>query len=148
MMMIELTASIVGPTWEVKFCFRGPPVLNSSLGVICQKPIGGSNDIHPWTLLYWSSQEYWYLSSTLTNIISDVQIQNAVRYLPWITSMYHLYLCQAILPPLWDQDLLGPQGAQPQGMLMAGLGEAIGHRALAWFSACRQPMPCNETCNA
>jgi hypothetical protein len=47
--MLELTASIVGLTWNVKFYFWGLPVRNSSLGVICQKTIGGSKDTHPWT---------------------------------------------------------------------------------------------------
>lgn len=44
---VLLTARVVGPTCEVRFCLRGPPDRNSLLGVICQNPTGGSNDIHP-----------------------------------------------------------------------------------------------------
>lgn len=63
----KLTARVVGFTWEVKSCLKGPPVRNSLLGVICQNPTGGSKLIHPWTRLSLSSQEYWYLSSTCTS---------------------------------------------------------------------------------
>ena len=42
-----LTARQVGPTWEVRFCLRGPPDRNSLLGVICQNPTGGSVHIQP-----------------------------------------------------------------------------------------------------
>ena len=59
-----LTPRLVGPTWEVRNCLRGPPVLNSLLGVICQKPTSGSTEIHPWTPMSLLSQEYSYLSST------------------------------------------------------------------------------------
>ena len=53
-----LTARVVGPTCEVRFCLTGPPVRNSSLGVICQNPTGGSRLNHPWTRLSLLSQEY------------------------------------------------------------------------------------------
>lgn len=44
-----LTVRDVGPTWEVSSRLRGPPLLNSLLGVMTQKPIGfGSLPlIHP-----------------------------------------------------------------------------------------------------
>lgn len=139
--MSELTASIVGPTWEVKFCLTGPPVRNSSLGVICQKPIGGSNDIHPWTLLYWFSHEYWYLSSTLT--IYQLQCLDSSWYNTFIIDKKNPIFVN--LPLLLGQDLLGPQEGQLQGMLIAVPGAALGLQASALFSACRQLMPCNET---
>jgi len=60
----KLTERTVGPTWDVRSCFRGPPARNSSLGVIIQNPTGGFSDIQPCTLLSLFSHEYWYLSST------------------------------------------------------------------------------------
>lgn len=62
-----LTESIVGPTWEVRSCLIGPPVLNSLLGVIIQNPIE-SLLTHPWTPLSLLSHEYKYLSSTYAHV--------------------------------------------------------------------------------
>ena len=62
----KLTERVVGPTWEVRYCLRGPADRNSKLGVISQNPVDwdGSADSQPWTWLYRLSHEYWYLSST------------------------------------------------------------------------------------
>jgi hypothetical protein len=60
----------VGPTWDVSSRFMGPPLLNSLLGVMTQKPTAGlvvpvrPPLIQPWTALSLLSSEYWYLSST------------------------------------------------------------------------------------
>ena len=61
-----LTARVVGPTCEVRFCLRGPPDRNSLLGVICQNPTPEPMEIHPCTWLFSLLHEYWYLSSTYT----------------------------------------------------------------------------------
>lgn len=53
--------------WEVSSRFRGPPLLNSLLGVTTQNPTGTGSPspaIQPWTRLSLLSIEYWYLSST------------------------------------------------------------------------------------
>jgi hypothetical protein len=62
----DLTVSEVGPTWEVSSRFMGPPLLNSLLGVMTQKPTMGPPPpvIQPWTALSLLSMEYSYLSST------------------------------------------------------------------------------------
>lgn len=72
-----LTARVVGPTCEVRFCLRGPPDRNSLLGVICQNPTPGLMEIHPCTWLFSLLHEYWYLSSTYTTTTqSELHIFN------------------------------------------------------------------------
>jgi len=47
----KLTARLMGPTCEVRFCLTKPPDRNSLLGMITQKPVAGfvsdSVLIHP-----------------------------------------------------------------------------------------------------
>jgi hypothetical protein len=66
---IILTERLMGPTWEVRFCLTRPPDRNSLLGMITQNPVAVFVSdfvlIHPWTLRFMFSLEYWYLSSTL-----------------------------------------------------------------------------------
>lgn len=47
----KLTARLIGPTWEVRFCLSRPPDRNSLLGKITHNPMAGSSSdcelIHP-----------------------------------------------------------------------------------------------------
>lgn len=70
----SLTDRHVGPTWDVKFCFRGPPLRNSSLAVMTQNPTMGLELIQPCTRLSRLSVAYSYLSSTC-------QVQTETKFL-------------------------------------------------------------------
>lgn len=89
---MELTERHVGPTWDVRFCFKGPPLRNSSLGVITQKPTMGLVQIQPCSLRSRLSLEYWYLSSTCSTTVTVTNVPKQSSYLlllPVVRSWHH-----------------------------------------------------------
>lgn len=121
--IIILTARLVGPTWEVRHCLRGPPDRNSSPGVICQNPTGGSLDTHPWTRLSLFSIAYWYLSSTYTYHCHTPPPRTTRRLIRWRKGFSRTRKCMVTkcLLRLGTRAPLGPQVEQPLGKPRLGL---------------------------